>query len=210
MRAPDSNTFISDAQWQAIHSILRHIGIDAETVRVGKGKDNDPLRSELDRWAAWYAKHRDFKAPTPAQHNAMIKEELAAVAAFRQRYQGDTLARYLADHQDWVPGGSFEVHSTIDHMLRALEPIEATLRAKLQPVVRGNRNAGKDVRDEYWFKLARIWQQSIAPLATQPPPRKSLVGFLIACTGDSKSAVGNFLDRLPKKARRILMEQSTG
>jgi hypothetical protein len=76
MRAPDSNTFISDAQWQAIHSILGHIGIDAETVRVGRGKDKVPLRSELDRWTAWYGTGEGCARPRATKEiTLMIMQE---------------------------------------------------------------------------------------------------------------------------------------
>jgi hypothetical protein len=194
---------MTDAQWKDIKDILKRIGVDADTVTVG----TTPLRVKLERLAAWYAEHKDFKTPTPTQVNALIEEELKAIAAFRGRYHDSSmvfsLARHFGDHLTFKKG--FKVDSTVDAMLQALEPIEAELRSNLRRDA--NRPAAEDNRDYYWYQLVHIWQQTILPLATKKTQKRMRIDFLVACTGDTRGAVDGFLKRLRGKAKRILADK---
>lgn len=223
MRAPDTDEFhYIDKQWKGILKVLAGVGVDGDratiiTIRVRKRKKlrvGRKLKDELERWRTWYDKHKDYKPPA-AHINAVVKEELAAIEAFRQRYKPDTLARMLgnrlhsipdnADMNPWAAYGA--ARGIVDVMLEAIGVVEAELKQQLtsarkkQLTSARKYSASKLVRDDYWLALVRIWAHLVAP---HPGQLKRLADFLVACTGASASAVRNFLDRRHKKQQAAL------
>ena len=91
---------MTDAQWRDIRDILRRIGVIADSVMASPERWTPrlPLRATLEWEQRWYANWELRKLPTPTQVQANIKEELAAIAAFRRRYvAGGTHRRRAAE-----------------------------------------------------------------------------------------------------------------
>jgi hypothetical protein len=197
MRAPDETINITAARWESIKDVCRRVGVDADQVMVKVNKNETPLRAELERLAVKYIKDKNSKTPTERQCNAVIEEGLDKIAAFRDQY----MLKRNADGHDYRDMVAFFVsHDVIKKVLQTLDDLETELRASLVANPIRESNAAERARDHYWFMLYRLWKK-IAPHAGKR--KNSVADFLQVVTGASPSAIKNFLDRLPRKARII-------
>jgi hypothetical protein len=192
MRAPDTND--AEARWQRVKDVCRRYGIDGDKVMVGRRT----LRAELERLTAQYLRDKAVKSPTPRQYNTVIEEGLAAITAFRDPY---TLKHDVNGRKYHDMIAFFASPNVIKNVMRSLDELETELRASLVSNPRAVKsNAAESARNHYWFLLGRLWTK-IAPHTRGK--RKPLADFLQVATSASPSAIRNYLDRLPRKARSI-------
>jgi hypothetical protein len=188
----------SAKQWDEIKREVGRVGVDADTVMVGE----TPLHDELDRLAAQYIEHSQRKIPTTKQLQQVIDDAIDEIASLRSTFGPRTVATYYvgdvlaAKAQKVLKQLEAELQSTVvtegrDHPDIAQQGHGLVLKAP------PGSNAANPARQAYWTKLMAIWEKAIAPRAHRPYRRKDLINFMMACTGASASAIGNYLDRLP-------------
>lgn len=139
MRPPDDC-------WTRVKVALGELGVDADTVMVGKRS----LREELEQHQV-----QNFKEPTARQRNEMIEEVLAEMDALRDRF-----ARWTdADGREHLPYiVSYASEILIEEAEAALAALAEDLRSSMVANPKHDTHgAAKLGRDHYWFALSDIF-----------------------------------------------------
>jgi hypothetical protein len=187
----------SDEQWQEIKSIVAALGLNADTVRVGKSRTL--LREALEALPVHYKleSYIDRLQLTPRRAVKELRDTIADIDRVRRRLNifGSVVANY-------GPEQALAASKALQDFVAA---------SALRPRLAAARNAGSGSRDNarkphrhaYLIAVEKIWRE----LTSQSPQRRKLKrqakdDFLVACAAPTfaadKYVIKHFLDTLPE------------
>lgn len=194
---------ISDPQWKEIKSALHRVGVNADTVPVGKLS----LRDKLDRLNVQYAANRK-PPPTMKQLRDYVNDTIEKIDALRSAffvqeadqetgqkkdiativtgYAGDEEAAELRGMLDKVKANLRSVKS-FDEARDAPEIVQRGQWFEMQQAKCGNAHK---LTNEYWIALAKLWRR-LVPQTTG----KEVVTFVEIVTGAKPETIRSYLHR---------------
>ncbi len=193
----------NDTKWRHIKVSLAHIKVDADAAMVQRGKEQSPLRAELERLAEKYLNDLDRAArvgriPTALEFVGVVEAQRAEITAVRDMFRPHVFGvAYLfgetrsAQIYDMLAAAETDARVGAERVLHGSE--QETLRYE------GKRdNAGKPELDDYLQRLAEVWDR-LSGASSKPMYRNR---FVHACAAP-------VVDKLTVKDVRYFLKKAS-